>query len=389
MSNLKLPTSIMLLGCGELGKEVIIEAQRLGIETIGVDRYENAPGMQVAHRSYAIDMQSKKALRSVIEKEKPNYIIPEIEAINTELLLQLEKEGYKITPTARAVNLTMNREGIRRLAAEELNIRTAKYAFAETREEFDTAIEKIGIPCVVKPIQSSSGKGQSTIKSENEISKAFEYAFSGSRGKSEKMIIEEFVKFDTEITLLTVRHKNGISFCNPIGHTQENGDYRESWQPQNLTPEILRKSQDMAQKVVENLGGWGLFGVELFISGNEVIFSEVSPRPHDTGMVTMISQNMSEFELHLRAILGLPIPEIKTIQPSASRVILATGESENVQFDGVAKALAEQGTGIRLFGKPCSCPGRRMGVLLAVDDSVDLAREKTGRMLEKIRIIEK
>jgi len=279
-------TKLLMLGCGELGKEVIIEAQRLGVETIAVDRYENAPGMQVAHRSHTIDMQSEEALREVIEKEKPDFIVPEIEAINTELLIKLESEGFNVIPTARAANLTMNREGIRRLAAEELNLKTAKYAFAETREEFDVAVKEIGIPCVVKPIQSSSGKGQSTVESEADIEKAFEYALSGSRGKSEKVIVEEFVKFDTEITLLTVRHKDGTSFCDPIGHIQKAGDYRESWQPQNFTSEVLQKCQEMAQKVTDNLGGRGIFGVELFIAGDEVIFSEVSPRPHDTGLVT-------------------------------------------------------------------------------------------------------
>jgi phosphoribosylglycinamide formyltransferase 2 len=378
----------MMLGCGELGKEVIIEAQRLGVETIGVDRYENAPGMQVAHRSYAIDMQSEEAMREVIEKEKPDFIVPEIEAINTELLLTLEKEGFNIIPTARAANLTMNREGIRRLAAEELNLKTPKYAFAETREEFEKAVHDIGIPCVVKPIQSSSGKGQSTISTEADIGKAFDYALSGSRGKSEKVIVEAFVKFETEITLLTVRHKDGTSFCDPIGHIQKSGDYRESWQPQAFAPEILQKCQEMAQKITDALGGRGIFGVELFIADGEVIFSEVSPRPHDTGLVTLVSQNMSEFELHVRAILGLPIPEIKTTQPGASRVILAAKNSTQISFEGIDEALQEQGTTIRLFGKPSSRPNRRMGVCLAIDVDVDAAREKTGRMLEKVRVLE-
>ena len=381
-------TKLMMLGCGELGKEVIIEAQRLGVETIGVDRYENAPGMQVAHRSYAIDMQSEEAMREVIEKEKPDFIVPEIEAINTELLLTLEKEGFNIIPTARAANLTMNREGIRRLAAEELKLKTPKYAFAETREEFEKAVHDIGIPCVVKPIQSSSGKGQSTISAEADISKAFDYALSGSRGKSEKVIVEAFVKFDTEITLLTVRHVGGTSFCDPIGHIQKSGDYRESWQPQAFTPEILQKCQEMAQKITDALGGRGIFGVELFIVDGEVIFSEVSPRPHDTGLVTLVSQNMSEFELHVRAILGLSIPEIRTIQPGASRVILAAKDSKNIKFDGIDEALVEKDTTIRLFGKPDSRPNRRMGVCLALDVDVDAAREKTGRMLEKVKVVE-
>ncbi len=381
-------TKMMILGCGELGKEVFIAAQNYGIEVIAVDRYENAPGMQVAHKSYAIDMQSEEALRGVIEKEKPDFIVPEIEAINTELLVQLEKEGVNVIPTARAANLTMNREGIRRLAAEELGIRTAKYAFAETLEEFQAAVDEIGIPCVVKPIQSSSGKGQSTIKSEADIEKAFEYALSGSRGKSDKIIIEEFISFDTEITLLTVRHAGGTSFCDSIGHVQKAGDYRESWQPQNFSPEIIAKCQDMAKKVTDNLGGRGIFGVEIFISGDEVIFSEVSPRPHDTGLVTLVSQNYSEFELHVRAILGLPIPEIKTVKAGASRVILASQNSETISFEGVEDALVEKETAVRLFGKPDSRPNRRLGVLLATEENVDLAREKTGRMLEKIRVVE-
>ena len=381
-------TKLMMLGCGELGKEVVMEAQKLGIEVIGVDRYANAPAMQVAHRSYAIDMQSEEALRGVIEKEKPDYIVPEIEAINTELLIQLEKEGWNVIPTARATNLTMNREGIRRLASEELGIRTAKYAFAENLEEFKKAVMEIGIPCVVKPIQSSSGKGQSTIETEAEIEKAFNYALSGSRGKSNKIIVEEFIHFDTEITLLTVRHKDGTSFCDPIGHIQKSGDYRESWQPQNFKPEIIAKCQEIAKKVTDNLGGRGIFGVELFIAGQEVIFSEVSPRPHDTGLVTLISQNFSEFELHIRAILGLPIPEIVTLRPSASRVILASQNSEVISFEGIEDALMTKDSNIRLFGKPNSRPNRRLGVLLASAETTDLAREKTARMLEKIRVVE-
>lgn len=381
-------TKMLLLGCGELGKEVVIEAQRLGIEVIGVDRYEHAPAMQVAHRSHVIDMQSEEELRRVLETEKPDFIVPEIEAINTELLLELEKEGFTVIPTARAANLTMNREGIRRLAAEELKLPTAKYAFAENLEEFKKAVSEIGIPCVVKPIQSSSGKGQSTIASEADIEKAFEYALSGSRGKSEKIIVEEFIKFETEITLLTVRHAEGISFCPPIGHIQKAGDYRESWQPQEFPAEILKKCEELAGAVVENLGGRGIFGVELFIAGDDVIFSEVSPRPHDTGLVTLVSQNMSEFELHVRAILGLPIPEVKNIRPAASRVILAEKNSEKISFAGVEKALVEKDTAIRLFGKPDSRPNRRLGVCLAADEDVEKAREKTGRMLEEIKVIE-
>jgi len=381
-------TKIMMLGCGELGKEVVIAAQNYGIEVIGVDRYKNAPGMQVAHKNYAIDMQSEEALREIIAKEKPDFIVPEIEAINTKLLVQLESEGQTVIPTARAANLTMNREGIRRLVAEELGIKTAKYAFAETLEEFKAGVKEIGIPCVVKPIQSSSGKGQSTIKSEANIEKSFDYALSGSRGKSEKIIIEEFINFETEITLLTVRHAGGTSFCDPIGHIQKAGDYRESWQSQNFTPEIIAKCQNMAKKVTDSLGGQGIFGVELFIAGDKVIFSEVSPRPHDTGLVTLVSQNYSEFELHVRAILGLPIPEIKTVKPGASRVILANKNSETINFEGVEKVLEEKETAIRLFGKPNSRPNRRLGVCLATEENVGLAREKTARMLKKIKINE-
>ncbi|MFH0834173.1 MAG: formate-dependent phosphoribosylglycinamide formyltransferase [Patescibacteria group bacterium] len=381
-------TKILLLGCGELGKEVAIEAQRLGVEVIGVDRYAHAPAMQVAHRSFVVDMQSAEELRQIIEAEKPTFIVPEIEAINTALLLELEKEGFTVIPTARAANLTMNREGIRRLAAEELKLPTAKYAFAESLEEFKKAVAEIGIPCVVKPIQSSSGKGQSTVESEADIEKAFNYALSGSRGKSEKVIVEEFIKFETEITLLTVRHADGISFCPPIGHIQKSGDYRESWQPQNFSPKILARCEEIAGKVVDNLGGRGIFGVELFIAGDEVIFSEVSPRPHDTGLVTLISQNLSEFELHVRAILGLPIPEIKNIRPAASRVILAAKNSEKIAFEGIDEALKEKDSWIRLFGKPNSRPNRRLGVILAADENVEKAREKTGRMLEQIRVIE-
>lgn len=381
-------TKMLLLGCGELGKEVAIEAQRFGIEVIGIDRYANAPAMQVAQKGFVIDMQDAVALRQIIERERPDFIVPEIEAINTELLLELEKEGFNVIPTARAAHLTMNREGIRRLAAEELKIKTARYAFAENLTEFKKAVAEIGIPCVVKPIQSSSGKGQSTIKSAADIEKAFAYALSGSRGKSEKVIVEAFVKFETEITLLTVRHAGGISFCSPIGHIQISGDYRESWQPQTFAPKILAQCEAIARAVVENLGGRGIFGVELFIAGDEVIFSEVSPRPHDTGLVTLISQNLSEFELHVRAILGLPIPEIRNLRPAASRVILAAKNSEKISFEGIEKALVEPDTSIRLFGKPNSRPNRRLGVCLAADDSTEKAREKTARMLEQIKVIE-
>ena len=379
---------LMLLGCGELGKEVIIEAQRLGIECIAVDRYDNAPAMQVAHRSHTIDMLDEAKLRSLVEKEKPDFIVPEIEAINTELLLKLEEEGFNVIPTARATNLTMDREGIRRLAAEKLSLKTAQYAFAENFSEFKEAVDKIGIPCVIKPIMSSSGKGQSTIKEEGDIQSSWDYAFSGSRGKSEKVIIEEFINFDSEITLLTVRHKDGTSFCPPIGHVQEKGDYRESWQAQEYPENVLRKCQDMAKKVTDELGGRGIFGVELFIKGEEVYFSEVSPRPHDTGLVTLVTQNMSEFELHVRAILGLAIPKIILNSPGASRVLLATKNSKEISFEGISEALEQEGTAIRLFGKPDSRPNRRLGVLLAKAESTARAREKTAKMRETVRILE-
>lgn len=384
----KTSKKLILLGCGELGKEVIIEAQRLGIECIGIDRYENAPAMQVCHRRYVINMLDETALRMVIETENPDWIVPEIEAINTELLVQLESEGFNVIPTAKATNLTMNREGIRRLAAEELGLKTANYAFAKTFGEFKKAVKKIGIPCVVKPIMSSSGKGQSTIKSEADIQTAWDYAFSGSRGKSEKVIIEEFIHFDSEITLLTVRHIRGTDFCDPIGHVQEKGDYRESWQPQMYEDSILKKCKDYAKKATDALGGRGIFGVELFIKGTDVYFSEVSPRPHDTGLVTLITQNYSEFELHVRAIVGLPIPEIKTITSGASKVILAKKESKDISFEGVEKALEEKNTAIRLFGKPESRPNRRLGVLLASDDSVEKALETVKKMAKQVKVIE-
>ena len=381
---------LMLLGSGELGKEVIIEAQRLGIETIAVDRYENAPAMQVAHHSCVIDMQNPKELQEIINEYKPDFIAPEIEAINTEFLLELEKKGCNIIPTARAVNLTMNRERIRRLAAEDLGLKTAKYAFAENLEDFKKEVKRIGLPCVIKPIQSSSGKGQSTIKTEQDIEKSWEYAISGSRGKSGKVIIEEFINFDSEITLLTVREKSGeIKFCDPIGHSQHKGDYYESWQPQIYSPDVLKKCQDIAYKVVNNLGGTGIFGCELFIAKDDVYFSEISPRPHDTGMVTMISQNMSEFELHIRAILGLPIPEIKILAPSASYVILSgTKNSTNILYEKVDEALKIKDTSIRLFGKPSTRPNRRMGVCLAKGSDTQDALKKAEKMASIVKVNE-
>ncbi len=371
---------VLFCGGGELGKEVVIELQRYGVEVIVVDRYPNSPAMQVAHRSHSVSMTDGEALRKIIELEKPDYIVPEIEAIATDTLVELEKEGFHVIPTANAAKLTMNREGIRRLAAEELGIKTSPYKFAETKEEFDSAVRDIGMPCVIKPIMSSSGKGQSTIKSEADIDKSWEYAQQGGRTGAGKVIVEGFVEFDYEITQLTVRHldndKTVTSFCEPIGHIQVNGDYRQSWQPQRMTESALQKSKEIAQKVTTALGGRGIFGVELFIKGDEVIFSEVSPRPHDTGMVTMISQDLSQFALHARAILGLPIPNIHFHGPSASSVILVEGKSQQVTFGQIDKALQESNTQIRLFGKPEVDGERRMGVVLARGESIEEAKSK-------------
>lgn len=372
-------TRVLMCGGGELGKEVVIELQRLGAEVIVVDRYDKAPAMQVAHRSHVISMLDGNALRSIIESEKPDLIVPEIEAIATDTLVQLEDEGFTVIPTAKAAQLTMNREGIRRLAAEELDIPTSPYFFAETYDEYKEAIANIGLPCVVKPIMSSSGKGQSTLKSESDIEAAWTYAQEGGRAGKGKVIVEGFVDFDYEITLLTVRHDSRTSFCEPIGHVQVQGDYRQSWQPQQMSEAALEKSKEIAQKVTEALGGRGLFGVELFIREDEVFFSEVSPRPHDTGMVTMISQDLSEFALHARAILGLPIPNIHFHGPSASSVILVEGESESVLFGNLQQVLAEENTQLRLFGKPGVSGQRRMGVVLARDSSVDAAKTKAIR----------
>ena len=379
-------TKVLLCGGGELGKEVVIELQRYGVEVIVIDRYENSPAMQVAHRSYIISMLDGTALRKIIESEKPDYIVPEIEAIATDTLVELEKEGFTVIPTARAAQLTMNREGIRRLAAEELKIKTSPYEFASTREEFDTAVKNIGIPCVIKPIMSSSGKGQSTIKSKEDIDTAWNYAQEGGRSGAGKVIVEGFVDFDYEITQLTVRHINGTSFCEPIGHVQVDGDYRQSWQPQKMSEIALNKARDMATKITDALGGRGIFGVELFIKDDEVIFSEVSPRPHDTGMVTMISQDLSQFALHARAILGLPIPNIHFHSPSASSVILAEGESQKVSFHNLNSALKDNNTQIRLFGKPEVSGQRRMGVALARDNTVEKAVEKATNTSKKISI---
>jgi len=371
---------VLLCGSGELGKEVAIELQRLGVEVIAVDRYANAPAMQVAHRSHVISMLDGDALKSIIQQEKPDLIVPEIEAIATDTLAALEQDGFTVIPTAKATQLTMNREGIRRLAAEELGLKTSAYEFAQTKEEYLSAIKNIGLPCVIKPIMSSSGKGQSLVRSETEIDAAWDYAQEGGRAGKGKVIIEGFVDFDFEITLLTIRHRDengGIktSFCAPIGHRQENGDYQESWQPQAMTSAALTAAQNMAEKVTSALGGKGLFGVELFIKGDEVIFSEVSPRPHDTGLVTLISQDLSEFALHARAILDLPIPSIKQNGPSASSVILVSGESQNVQFANLEKALSIANTQLRLFGKPEVSGTRRMGVALAIGESIEQAKE--------------
>ena len=379
-------TKVLFCGGGELGKEVVIELQRLGVEVIVVDRYPNSPAMQVAHRSHVISMLDGEALRAVIEAEKPDYIVPEIEAIATDTLVALESEGFNVIPSARAAHLTMNREGIRRLAAEELGIKTSPYRFAATREEFDLAIEEIDVPCVVKPIMSSSGKGQSTIKQLSDVNTAWAYAQEGGRSGAGKVIIEGFVDFDYEITQLTVRHEGGTSFCQPIGHVQVDGDYRQSWQPQAMTEKALQSARDIATKVTDALGGRGIFGVELFIKGDEVIFSEVSPRPHDTGMVTMISQDLSQFALHARAILGLPIPNIHFHGPSASSVILVEGESSEPVFGNLQAVLAEPDTQLRLFGKPEVSGRRRMGVVLARSDEVDKALDKAKSASAKASI---
>ena len=379
-------TRVLFCGGGELGKEVVIELQRLGVEVIVVDRYENAPAMQVAHRSHCISMLDGEALRKVIELEQPHYIVPEIEAIATDTLVELENEGYHIIPTANAAKLTMNREGIRCLAAEELGIPTSPYRFAETEAEFKEAVEVIGIPCVIKPIMSSSGKGQSTIQSADDIDSAWQYSQQGSRTGAGKVIIEGFVDFDYEITQLTVRHIDGTSFCEPIGHVQVDGDYRQSWQPQAMSESALSQSREIAEKVTSALGGRGIFGVELFIKGDEVIFSEVSPRPHDTGMVTMISQDLSQFALHARAILGLPIPNIHFHGPSASSVVLAQGESSQVSFANLQDVLAQPDTQLRLFGKPEVSGQRRMGVVLARDESIDKALAKATNASNAIEV---
>ncbi|MBF9171972.1 formate-dependent phosphoribosylglycinamide formyltransferase [Xanthomonas campestris pv. campestris] len=374
-------TRVLLLGSGELGKEVAIELQRFGVEVIAADRYANAPAMQVAHRSHVLDMLDPQALRALIAQEQPHLIVPEIEAIHTETLVALEHEqGQKVIPTARAARLTMDREGIRRLAAETLGLPTSPYRFVDTAAEYREAIAAVGLPCVVKPVMSSSGKGQSTLRSEADIDAAWDYAQTGGRAGAGRCIVEGFIDFDYEITLLTVRHAGGTSFCDPIGHWQKDGDYRESWQPQPMSAAALRRSQEIAQAITDELGGWGLFGVELFVKGDEVWFSEVSPRPHDTGLVTLVSQELSEFALHARAILGLPVGAenggvIRQSGPSASCALLAHGNGVPV-FDNVSDALRDPDTALRLFGKPRVDGHRRVGVTLARADSIDAAREK-------------
>lgn len=376
----------LICGAGELGKEVVIELQRLGVEVVAVDRYDNAPAMQVAHRSYTISMLDGAKLREVIEKEQPDYIIPEVESIATTTLLELEKEGFNVVPTARATYLTMNREGIRRLAAEELGVPTSRYKFAETKEEFHKAVAEIGIPCVVKPIMSSSGHGQSVIKCEADVETAWKISQEGGRAGAGKVIVEGFIDFDYEITLLTVRHIGGTSFLKPIGHHQVDGDYQESWQPQAMSGAALSKAKNIAEKVTTALGGYGIFGVELFVKGDDVIFSEVSPRPHDTGMVTMISQDLSEFALHVRAILGLPIPNIAFHGPSASKAVVVRGDSNHVTFSGIENVLSLPDTQIRIFGKPEVHGKRRMAVILARGENIEEAKEKTFTAYNSLKV---
>lgn len=379
-------TRVLLLGSGELGREVAIELKRLGVEVLAADRYDNAPAMQVADHAFTLSMLDGEALEALIRREQPDLIVPEIEAIATDTLVKLENEGFTVVPTARAARLTMNREGIRTLAAEELGIACSPYRFADNVDDYRASVSAIGLPCVIKPIMSSSGKGQSLIKSESDIDKAWRYAQEGGRAGAGRVIIEGFVDFDYEITLLTVRHRDGTSFCAPIGHRQKDGDYQESWQPQAMTSLALERSQQIAEQITSALGGMGLFGVELFIKGDDVYFSEVSPRPHDTGMVTLISQDLSEFSLHARAILGLPIPEIHLHGPSASAVILAEGESTRTRFGNLDKALAKPNTDLRLFGKPEVNGKRRMGVALARAETTDAARSAAQAVVDAVTI---
>lgn len=376
----------LLLGSGELGKEVAIELQRYGVEVVACDKYPNAPAMQIAHRSHVFSMLDGDKLREVIEQERPDHIIPEVEAIATPVLKELETQGYNVTPTANAAWLTMNREGIRRLAAEELGVTTSPYRFASTYEEFAQAVEEIGIPCVVKPIMSSSGHGQSVIKTPQDIENSWRIAQEGGRAGAGRVIVEGFVNFDYEITLLTVRSTSGTTYCQPIGHIQVDGDYRYSWQPQPMTSAALTSAQEIAKKVTDALGGYGIFGVELFIKGDTVIFSEVSPRPHDTGMVTMISQDLSEFALHARALLGLPVPSIQFYGPSASRAVVVEGDTDKIEMDNLEQVLAEPGVQMRIFGKPEVKGHRRMGVILATADTVEEARAKAERAYNALRV---
>ena len=372
-------TRLLLLGAGELGKEVVIEAQRLGVEVIAADRYANAPAMQVAHRSHVLDMLDPGALRALVHAERPQLIVPEIEAIATPALLELEREGFRVIPTARAARLTMDREGIRRLAAEELGLATSPYRFADDEAGYRAAVAAIGLPCVVKPVMSSSGKGQSVVKTAEDVQPAWDYAQQGGRAGAGRVIVEGFIGFDYEITLLTVRHAGGTSFCAPIGHLQVDGDYRESWQPQPMSAAALAESERIARAITDALGGSGIFGVELFIRGDEVWFSEVSPRPHDTGLVTLVSQDLSEFALHVRAILGLPVPAIRQLGPAASSAILLEGRSTDIRFHDVERALVEPDTQLRLFGKPEVRGRRRMGVALATAADIETARAKARR----------
>lgn len=376
----------VLCGSGELGKEIAIELERYGVHVVAVDKYANAPAMQVAQSSHVLSMLDGDALAEMIEKENPDLIIPEVEAIATPKLIELEKKGYTVIPTANATYLTMNREGIRRLAAEELGIPTSKYEFAQTEDEFNAAVERIGFPCVVKPVMSSSGHGQSVVRDESQVAEAWKISQEGGRAGGGKVIVEGFVDFDYEITLLTVRHCTGTTFLKPVGHHQVDGDYRESWQPQGMSAAAEKKAQEIAEKITDALGGYGIFGVELFVKGEDVIFSEVSPRPHDTGMVTMISQDMSEFALHARAVLGLPVPEVRFYGPSASKAIVVEGDTTEYEFQNVDKVLEEPGVQVRFFGKPEIRGHRRVGVILATDETVEKALQKVERAYSKLKV---
>lgn len=376
----------VLCGSGELGKEIAIELERYGVHVVAVDKYANAPAMQVAQSSHVLSMLDGDALAEMIEKENPDLIIPEVEAIATPKLIELEKKGYTVIPTANATYRTMNREGIRRLAAEELGIPTSKYEFAQTEDEFNAAVERIGFPCVVKPVMSSSGHGQSVVRNESQVAEAWKISQEGGRAGGGKVIVEGFVDFDYEITLLTVRHCAGTTFLKPVGHHQVDGDYRESWQPQGMSAAAEKKAQEIAGKITDALGGYGIFGVELFVKGEDVIFSEVSPRPHDTGMVTMISQDMSEFALHARAVLGLPVPEVRFYGPSASKAIVVEGDTTEYEFQNVDKVLEEPGVQVRFFGKPEIRGHRRVGVILATDETVEKALQKAERAYSKLKV---